>query len=189
MNENMDDTVNTSDMVDESVAAEVVEAAAEAAAPELDDLGKALAERDEARDQLLRFRAEFDNYRKRMIREGEQIRKTAARNLIEDLLPVLDNLERALGHAADPVNDPVLQGVDMVVKSLHEKLAGHGLERITALGQPFDPNIHEALAHQASEEHPPDTVVAEYDRGYRLGDTVLRPAKVAVSSGPAETES
>lgn len=188
MNENMDDMENANETVDESVAAEVVdqqEAETAPAAPELDELGKALAERDEARNQLLRFRAEFDNYRKRMLRENDQIRKTAARNLIEDLLPALDNLERALGHAAEPANDPVLQGVDMVVKSLHEKLAGHGLERIAAIGQPFDPNVHEALAHQPSDEHPADTVLAEYHSGYKLGEVVLRPAKVAVSSGPA----
>lgn len=158
------------------------------AAPELDAIAKITAERDEARDQLLRFRAEFDNYRKRMLREGENIRKTAARALIEDLLPVLDNLERALEHVPDPAIHPVVQGVDMVVKTLHAKLAGHGLEPIAALGQPFDPNVHEALAHQPSDEHPADTVVAEYHRGYKLGELVLRPAKVAVSSGPAEKE-
>lgn len=188
MSESMDDIENNSERVEESIAPEVVEADQEASAPEPDDLSKAIAERDEARDQLLRFRAEFDNYRKRMLRENEQIRKTAARNLIEDLLPALDNLERALGHAADPANDPVLQGVDMVVKSLHEKLAGHGLERIVAMGQPFDPNVHEALAHQPSDEYPADTVVAEYDRGYKLGEVVLRPAKVSVSSGPPAKE-
>ena len=101
---------------------------------------------------------------------------------------MLDNLERALGHAADLASDPVLQGVDMVVRSLQEKLAGHGLSPIVALGQPFDPNVHEALAHQPSDEHPADTVVAEYHRGYKLGDLVLRPAKVSVSSGPKQEE-
>jgi molecular chaperone GrpE len=184
----MDETVEETG-TEETAAAELVEETQEAApAQESDVITKLTAERDELRDQLLRRTAEFDNYRKRMLREGEQIRKTAARNLIEDLLPILDNLERALGHAADPANDPVLQGVDMVVKSLQNTLSGHGLEAISAMGQPFDPNVHEALAHQPSDEHPADTVVAEYHRGYRLGDTVLRPAKVAVSSGPAETE-
>jgi len=170
--------------VDETVAEETP-AANVAPTSEPDEQGKLAAERDEAREQYLRLRAEFDNYRKRMLREGEQIRKTAARSLIEDLLPVLDNLERALSHVADPAIHPVLQGVDMVVKSMCNTLAGHGLEPIAALGQPFDPNVHEALAHQPSDEHPADTVVAEYDRGYRLGELVLRPAKVAVSSGPA----
>lgn len=153
-----------------------------------ESLAALIKERDDLKDQLLRNRAEFDNYRKRMLRENDQIRKTAARNLIEDLLPVLDNLERALGHAADVSADPVLQGVDMVVRSLHEKLSGHGLSPIAALGQPFDPNVHEALAHEPSEEHPADTVVAEYHRGYKLGDLVLRPAKVSVSSGPKTDE-
>lgn len=151
-----------------------------------DSIAELIAERDALNDQLLRQRAEFDNYRKRNLREFDQIRKTAARNLIEDLLPVLDNLERALEHVADPAIHPVVQGVDMVVKNLKDKLASHGLEPIVALGQPFDPNVHEALAQQPSDEHPADTVVAEYHRGYRLGDLVLRPAKVAVSSGPKE---
>ena len=168
----MSENTNEKNAAEEAINVEVVEESAtqEAAPPPADsELAKAIAERDEARDQHLRLRAEFDNYRKRMLREGEQIRKTAARNLIEDLLPVLDNLERALGHAADMSNDPVLQGVDMVVKGLQDKLAAHGLEPIAALGQPFDPNVHEALAHQPSDEHPADTVVAEYHRGYKLG--------------------
>lgn len=184
--ENVDDIQEAAaDVVDDTTQSQAQAQAAEAPDP----LTKAIAERDEARDQILRLRAEFDNYRKRMLREGEQIRKTAARSLIEDLLPVLDNLERALSHVADPAIHPVVQGVDMVVKSMCNTLAGHGLEPIVALGQPFDPNVHEALAHQASEKHPADTVVAEYDRGYKLGDIVLRPAKVAVSSGPAATAS
>jgi len=158
------------------------------AAEKADPLAEMTKERDEVQNQLLRLRAEFDNYRKRVLRENDQIRKTAARNLIEDLLPVLDNLERALGHAEDTASNPVLQGVDMVVKSLQEKLSGHGLAPIPALGQPFDPNVHEALAHEPSDEHPADTVVAEYHRGYKLGDTVLRPAKVSVSSGPKKEE-
>lgn len=190
MEETVNETEPGSAPAEEQVATEqaAAEATPEPEAAAVDPVAQVAAERDELRDQLLRARAEFDNYRKRMLREGEQIRKTAARALIEDLLPVLDNLERALEHVTDPAVDPVLQGVDMVVKSLQGKLASHGLEPIVALGQPFDPNVHEALAHQPSEEHPADVVVAEYHRGYRLGDTVLRPAKVAVSSGPPVSE-
>jgi len=82
------------------------------AAEKADPLAEMTKERDEVQNQLLRLRAEFDNYRKRVLRENDQIRKTAARNLIEDLLPVLDNLERALGHAEDTASNPVLQGVE-----------------------------------------------------------------------------
>lgn len=184
----MEETVNETEAGTAPVEEQVAEEGTAAPEVEVAAVDPMAAERDDLRNQLLRARAEFDNYRKRMLRESEQIRKTAARALIEDLLPVLDNLERALEHVTDPAVDPVLQGVDMVVKSLHGKLASHGLEPIVALGQPFDPNVHEALAHQPSEEHAADVVVAEYHRGYRLGDAVLRPAKVAVSSGPPVSE-
>jgi molecular chaperone GrpE len=165
--------------------AEPVEAEATPVAPEPDPLAEALAERDAAKEQLLRVAAEFDNYRKRTAREAVQLRQTAAANLLRDLLPVLDNLERALEHTADK-SDGLAQGVDMILKQLKDLLSGAGAEPIGAVGQPFDPQVHEALAHQPSDAHPPDTVVLEYQRGYRLGDQVLRAAKVVVSSGPAE---
>lgn len=140
-------------------------------------------ERDELRDQLLRARAEFDNYRKRMLREGEQLRKTAAQGLMRGLLPIVDNLERALSHVEDR-SDGFTQGVEMIVKQFADVLAGQGLEPIPAVGMPFDPNIHEALTHQPSPDFPADTVMEEFQRGYRLGDFVLRPSQVVVSSGP-----
>lgn len=136
------------------------------------------------KDQLLRARAEFDNFRKRKAREMEQLRKTAASGLIRDLLPVVDNLERALEHAEDR-STGLAQGVEMVLKQMCDTLSQQGLEPIAAHGQPFDPNLHEAMTHQPSDEHPADTVMLEYERGYRLGEGVLRPAKVVVSSGPA----
>lgn len=150
-------------------------------------LSEAVAERDALRDQLLRARAEFDNYRKRTAREIEGIRKAAAADLIRDLLPVVDNLERALSHAGEP-RDGLAQGVDLVLRHFCEMLAARGLEPIPALGEPFNPEVHEALAQQPSEEYPADAVMAEWERGYRIGDLVLRPAKVVVSGGSAETE-
>lgn len=152
---------------------------------EADPLANLTQENAALRDQLLRARAEFDNFRKRKAREMDQIRKTAADGLIRDLLPVVDNLERALDHAEDRAIG-LAQGVEMVLKQLKSVLAQQGLEAIPALGQPFDPNLHEAMSHQPSDEHPADSVMLEYERGYTLGDGVLRPAKVVVSSGPAE---
>ncbi|MBI2433620.1 MAG: nucleotide exchange factor GrpE [Candidatus Hydrogenedentes bacterium] len=179
-------------------AAQDEEAAAEAPAPEEsgeavpaaardpreDELAALESEVTDLRNQLLRGRAEFDNYRKRMAREREQDRKLAAAQLMRELLPVADNLERALGHA-EAGESALAQGVDMVLRQLSGVLQAKGLEPIPAVGERFDPNVHEALAHQPSDEHEPDIVTTEYERGYRIGDHVLRPSKVVVSSGPA----
>lgn len=172
----------------EAVNAEIPEALIsepEAAEQGPDDsaLAALQAERDALQDQLLRARAEFDNYRKRMLREGEQLRKTAAQGLMRDLLPIVDNLERALGHVEDKT-DSLALGVEMILKQFANVLSNQGLEAIPAKGEPFDPNIHEALTHQPSSEYPADTVMEEFQRGYRLGDFVLRPTQVVVSSGP-----
>ena len=145
------------------------------------------AERDDLKEQLLRARAEFDNYRKRMARETERIRKTAAEDLIRNLLPAVDNLERAFDHADGPA-EGFAAGVAMVLKQIVDALAAQGLEPIPALGEPFDPNVHEAMSHLPSEEHPADAVMQEFERGYRLGGMVLRPSKVVVSSGPPQSE-
>ncbi len=159
------------------------------AAPEAaqDPLSAMTAERDTIKDQMLRMAAEFDNFRKRTARESAQIRKAAAANLVRDLLPVLDNFERALAHAGSDAGS-LAQGVEMILKQLKDVLATAGVETIDAVGQPFDPQVHEALTQQPSEEHPVDHVVQEFERGYRLGDLVLRAAKVVVSSGPAAVE-
>jgi molecular chaperone GrpE len=166
----------------ESTAAKAEDTAAASSA-----LATAQAEAEQWKDQYLRLRAEFDNYRKRTLRENERIRKLAAEALIRDLLPVLDNLERALAHGdnAGP-GSAVLAGLDMVLKQLHAALGTHGLEVIEAVGLPFDPQVHEAIAQQHSEEHPPDAVVIQHARGYRLGGELLRPAKVVVNARTAE---
>ena len=183
----MSDTTEEQDILtpetaDDTEPADTPEPAAEA--PEPDPLAEITAERDALKEQLLRARAEFDNYRRRMAREMESLRKTAAEGLIRDLLPVADNLERGLAHAEDRAH-PLAQGVELVMKQFAEVLSARGLEPVAGVGQPFDPNVHEALAQQPSDEHPADTVAVEFERGYRLGDQVLRPAKVVVSSGPA----
>lgn len=137
------------------------------------------------KDQLLRLRAEFDNYRKRSLKEQERIRATASEGLLQELLPVVDNLERAVQSA--PENGSALaQGVEMVLRMFRDVLSGQGLEPVPGVGAPFDPNCHEALAQQPSEEIPADHVAVEYERGYLMRGYVLRHAKVVVSSGPAE---
>ena len=145
-------------------------------------------ERDDLADQLLRARAEFDNYRKRMAREAERTRQVAAESLIRDMLPVVDHLELALKHADDHPG-ALGEGVSMVLRQFQESLGKHGVQPIPAVGQPFDPNVHEAVMQRESEDAPPDSVVEEFQKGYRLGQMVLRPAKVVVSVGASPSAS
>ena len=146
-----------------------------------------LKELDAANDQLLRTRAEFDNYRKRVARDTERIRKTAAAALIADLLPALDNLELALQHA-DGTPDGLLAGIEMVQKQFKQTLERNGLNPIAAMDEKFDPQIHEAVAHVPSSEEMKDRVLEEFQKGYTLGDQVLRPSKVVVGAGPTDTQ-
>ncbi len=152
--------------------------------------GVADAQADEIaalKDQLLRARAEFDNFRKRTAREVERIRKTAAESLIHELLSVVDNLELALQHG-DGDKNSLAEGVRLVHKQILDVLERNGLERIDAVGKKFDPNIHEAVAQSASDEVEADHVINEFQRGYRLGGQILRPSKVLVSRGPADSK-
>jgi len=150
------------------------------------ELARVTAERDALKDQLLRARADFDNFRKRVLREGEQARVAAAQGIVRDLLPVADNLERALNHAED-TSGPLAEGVVMVLRQFMDVLTARGLEPIPAMGVPFDPNVHEALSYLPSEEHAAGVVMSEFERGYRLGSAVLRPSRVVVSSGSRNT--
>ena len=139
----------------------------------------------QAQDQLLRARADFDNFRKRKAREMEQVRKTAAELLIRDILPAIDNLDLTLQHVEDPDSNLAV-GVSMVFKQLMDTLSARGLSPIEALGKPFDPNHHEAMTQLPSDEIEKDHVMQEFQKGYMLHDTILRPTKVVVSSGALE---
>ena len=151
----------------------------------LNPLEAAIAERDELRDLLLRTRAEMDNMRKRMNRERDEERKYAALPIARDLLPALDNLHRAVDAGQKDQNvAALLQGVQMVAKQIEEILARQGILSIPSVGQPFDPNRHEALQQVPTAEYPPMTVIQEYEKGYQLHDRVVRPSKVIVSSAP-----
>lgn len=166
---------------DEIIEAEAVDPDATEEAPAT-EIERELAE---AQDQLLRLRAEFDNYRKRMARETDRMRKRAAESVILDLLPAVDNLELALKHA-DTESGSLAEGVRMVLKQLTAALEQNGLRAIPAVGHPFDPRVHEAVSQVQTSEYGRDVVAEEFQRGYMLGDQVLRASRVAVSNGMPE---
>jgi len=131
-------------------------------------------------ERLLRLAAEFDNFKKRAAKERDDLQKFGIERLLKDFLPVADNLERALDHAEENDLRQVIEGVKLVQKLLENTLAKHGVTGFSALGQPFDPNLHEALMQQESEA-PPGTVVSEMSRGYKLNERLVRPAAVVVA--------
>ncbi len=147
-------------------------------------------ERNASRDQALRTQAELENYRKRVAREREEERRFAALPVIRDLLPGLDNLQRALDAArhTDDLN-AMLQGVEMVAQQIESILAQHGATPIQAVGEPFDPNQHQAIQQIPSADVPPMTVVDEVERGFVLHNRVIRPSSVIVSVAPPESSS
>jgi molecular chaperone GrpE len=152
------------------------------------DLADAHRKAEEYLNDLRRVAAEFDNYRKRVARESEAHALRATESMVGELLPVLDNLERALDASEHHEEAKVAEGVKLVKQQLASLLAHRGLEEIPcAPGDEFDPHVHEALSHQPSE-HPEGVVAAVWQRGYRLGDRVVRAARVVVSSGPPAEE-
>jgi molecular chaperone GrpE len=149
---------------------------------EREALAEAIRERDEYLDALQRLKAEFDNYRKRVAREQEQTVVRAAERLVKQLLPLLDDLERAVEAAVEHGEVNVAEGVRLVHRSLADLLAREGVVEVETEGA-FDPHKQEALLSQPSTE-PEGAVIQVVQKGYRLGDHVLRPARVVVSSGP-----
>jgi molecular chaperone GrpE len=134
----------------------------------------------EEHERLLRLGAEFDNFKKRAAREKEDVKKFGSESLLKDFLPVADNLERALDHAEQHDPKQVIEGVRLVQKMLDNALAKHGVVGFSARGTPFDPNVHEALMQQESDD-PPGTVVSEMARGYKMHERLIRPAAVVVA--------
>src|SRR5919112_3369798 len=146
-----------------------------------DELSQLQSQRDEYFEQLQRSRADFANYQKRSKSQADADRQYAIGSLARDLLDGLDNLERATEALRASAAPGISEGLELVHKQLLATLAKHGVQPIPALGQPFDPNQHEALVQQPDATHPEGTVVAELGKGYRHRDRVLRPTKVAVS--------
>lgn len=170
----------------ETTAASAPDGGAEAGGDsQISELEKARAEAAEAHDKLLRMAAEFDNQKKRLQRDKETALKYAEENLIRELLPSLDNLERALNQDrnGEDFGDKLREGVEMTRRGLVGTLEKFGLRPMQSEGEPFDPNFHEALAMEASSEVPEQKVLKEYEKGYFLKDRLLRAAKVVVSKG------
>ena len=150
-------------------------------------LAEMQAELNKYKDAALRAAADLDNYRKRVSRERDESIKYANTGFLERLIPVLDNFELGLQAARNaPEAGAIVDGLTMVYKQLQDFLANAGVETIDALGQPFDPNLHEALAQEVSHEVPEGQVIRQVRRGYRLRDRLLRPANVVVSKGASE---
>jgi molecular chaperone GrpE len=140
---------------------------------------------EEHRERYLRAAAEFDNARKRAAREREDYTRYANEAMLRELLPVLDNFERALQAArGEPAAAPVTAGVELIQRELLRVLEKFGVTPFTSVGQPFDPERHEAIARVPAQDHPEGTVVGETARGYLLSGRVLRPAMVTVASSP-----
>ncbi len=149
-----------------------------------EDLAQVIKQRDEYLDQLTRTRAEFVNYQKRAKAQADLDRVYLIQPIALDILNVLDNYDRAIESARRGGAEAIADGLVMVEKQFLAALAKHGVEPIPALGQPFDANFHEAISQQPNGDHPEGTVVAEYAKGYKLKDRLIRPAKVAVSIAP-----
>lgn len=155
----------------------------------MDDLEKLRAraqERDQYLDLLQRTRAEFENYQKRSQKERQQERRYLTSAVFGDLLPVLDNLERATAAARQAgEKGPLVDGVAMVLAQFLDVFKRHGVTRIEAQDQPFDPNVHQAVMQQPAADRPANTILQVLEQGYMMHERVLRPAKVIVSTGPA----
>lgn len=154
----------------------------------VDNLQQQLAEKNnelaDLKDKYLRVLADAENARKRIRQQSEESVRLQRENFLRDLLPIVDNLERAVEAARGGGNgQPIVEGVEMVLRALLDFLRANGVTQVTSVGQPFDPQLHEAVDHVHSPQHPPNTVVSEFHRGYAIGDRTLRPARVAVTKG------
>lgn len=150
-------------------------------------LGEAERELAEHRDAMLRMQAEMENLRKRLIRDLERSRKFALERVMADLLPVMDSLERGVQAGAESTTvESLLEGKALILKMFSKALEEHGLERVDPLGETFDPESHEAMTMQPSQEYAENVVMEVLQKGFRLNERLLRPAMVVVSKGPAD---
>lgn len=156
-------------------------------AKSIDELALLQSELEKAKDHALRCRAEMENFKKRLSRQVDEERQYACLPILRDLLPVLDNMDRAIEAAAASESGAGLrEGFAMVAQQLRAVLTKYDCVEIDALGKPFDPHLHEAVYQTAAEEVPAHTVVTVVEPGYRLHERVVRPSKVIVSSPPSE---
>jgi molecular chaperone GrpE len=140
-------------------------------------------------ERLLRISAEFENYKKRSAREMEDFKKFANESLIKEILPVVDNLERAIESSANNgngVSDSITEGVEMTLKEILKIFEKFGVKPVTAMGEVFNPALHQAMMQEESEAHPENTVLREFQKGYTMNDRLLRPSMVVVSKAKSE---
>jgi molecular chaperone GrpE len=163
-------------------------AEASATSPSVEMLQQQLAEKDkelaDLKDKYLRVLADAENARKRIRQQSEDSVRVQRENFLRDLLPIVDNLERAVEAAqGGGSGQSIVEGVEMVLRALLDFLRANGVTQMNSVGQTFDPQLHEAVDQVQSSHHPPNTVVSEFHRGYVIGDRTLRPARVAVTKG------
>jgi len=150
-----------------------------------DPLAEALEENKRVRDQLLRTLADFDNFRKRSRREVTDANERGREEILKELLPVFDNLERAADHAKGATEmSALVDGIDLVIKQFVDSLAKIGVEKLDARGQAFDPSVHEAIQQLESAEVPPGSVAYQVQPGYKMGGRLVRPCMVVVAKAP-----
>lgn len=186
-------TENTNTQTEPSNPAPAPEPAAPAPAPASPTLEEQLAaaKKDAAagQERYLRAVADLENYRKRMLREKDELRQYAAANVVEDVIPILDNLSLGIAAAKQQTDvKSIVDGVGLVLEQFKTTLGRHGLKEVNPVGQPFDHNLHESIAHQPSPTVPAESVAQVVRMGYTLNGRLLRPASVIVSSGVAKEE-
>jgi len=184
--------VNNSDMNNENPLIDKVETGTgeheKAESISVDETERLTAELQDAHDKYLRLYAEFENYKKRVSKDKEELIKYGNEKLLHELLPVIDHLEMALKHATNDASSGLVQGVEMTLKELKKTLQKFGLTEIASDGQSFDPLIHHAMAQVERGDVDENTVIEEYRKGYMLNDKVIRAAMVAVSKKPVKDE-
>ncbi len=152
------------------------------------ELERAHAERDRMREQLLRIAADFDNFRKRSRKEIEEVRRRTVEDTLREVLPIVDNLERAASAMTDATEvSAVTEGVHMVLRGFEDIAGRLGLKRVTTVGNLFDPTCHDAVQQEETNEHAPGTIMSEVVPGYYVGERLLRPAMVVVAKPPTGT--
>ena len=182
MQEQTEETVENTEVKEENTAEETVETVEENKEPTMEEkLEEAQKQAKDNLDKYIRQLAEFENFRKRSNSEKTAMYSNGVRDTVEKLLPVIDNFERAVG-AADDKEDPMYKGVEMILKQFMEILENLGVKEIPSKGEPFDPNVHSAVMHVDDESCDENIVVEVFQKGYTLGDKVIRPSMVKVAN-------
>jgi molecular chaperone GrpE len=181
-----EEIVETAENNDEDAAVDEVQDEVDDGVSELE---KAQQEAEKAKDTMLRLAAEFENYKRRMERERSIALKYAEESLVKELLPAIDNLERAIEQGKESHNvEDLLAGVELTHKGLMAALEKFEVAPMESIGEPFDPNHHEALAMEESDDMDANSVLKEFQKGYKYKDRLIRPAKVVVAKKVAETK-